>query len=224
MKFYQVGGSIRDALLNLQPHDIDYAVEAESYDAMKNYLLEQNYTIHKENSHYGSLTAKCPITNITCDYTICRIDGPYLNFRGPSSFKVGSIKEDLFRRDFTMNAIAKIDEELYDPYHGIKDINQRLIRCVGHTGEKLLEDPLRGLRALRFAIVKNFRINEDILTVLNSDDYINRLLTLSEHLIRNELQKMFSHDTVKSLSLLSSLNVKLLSMIFKSIQLLPKII
>ena len=224
MKFYIVGGSIRDELLNLQPHDIDYAVEAESYEAMKKYLVEQNYTIYKENSIYASLTAKCPITNITCDYTLCRIDGPYLNFRGPSFYKIGNIKEDLFRRDFTMNAIAKIDNDLYDPYHGIEDIHQRLIRCIGNTEEKLLEDPLRGLRALRFAIVKDFRIHDHILTVLNSDAYMERLKTLSKHLIRNELLKMFLHDTVKSLSLLSSLNVNVLSIIFKNIQLLPKII
>lgn len=213
IKFYLVGGSIRDKILGLIPSDIDYAVEAKSYDQFKNYLINHNFEIYVENPKYGSLTAKCPLTKVVSDYTLCRKDGVYSDFRRPDSIEVSTILEDLSRRDFTMNAIAKINDMYLDPFGGIADINNRLIKCVGSPFEKLTEDPLRGLRALRFSITKNFNISLDILDIINTEPFITNFKTLTKEIIQIELQKMFQFNTIKTIKLLSILSNEFLEVL-----------
>ena len=85
MKIYLVGGTIRDELLGHSPTDIDYAVEAESYEHMKKHLIDHNYHIYVEKKEFGCIKAKCPITNIVGDFTLCRKDGYYSDSRRPDS-------------------------------------------------------------------------------------------------------------------------------------------
>lgn len=221
IKFYLVGGSIRDEILGLIPSDIDYSVEAESYDQFKNYLINHKFEIYVETPKYGSLRAKCPLTKVVSDYTLCRKDGAYSDYRRPDSIEVSNIFEDLSRRDFTMNAIAKINNTYIDPFDGMADINKKLIKCVGSPFKKLTEDPLRGLRALRFSITKNFNINLDILEIINTETFISNFKTLAKEIIQTELHKMFQFNTIKTIKLLSSLSNEFLEVLLPEIWLLP---
>lgn len=227
IKFYLVGGCVRDEILGHKPNDIDYSVEAKSFEHMKRHLSENNFKIYVERPEYGTLKAKCPVSGLVSDYTLCRKDGTYSDGRRPDSIEITNIKNDLSRRDFTINAIAKIEHndgkmEYYDPFNGIKDIEDKYIRCVGSTYDRLTEDPLRGLRALRFSITKGFLIDPEIFTVMSSDVFKEKFKTLAKERIQTELTKMFKCDTRASMTLLCSLDTTLFSSILpEEIWLMP---
>jgi len=146
MKLYQVGGSVRDILLtpNSIPKDIDYAVEAESFEEMRETLIGRGFQIFLEKSEFLIIRAKCPRTNHVYDFSMCREDGVYSDARHPDTVTPCSIYTDLSRRDFTINAIA-IDEDnqILDPHKGQEDIDTMTLRCVGVARDRLREDSLR---------------------------------------------------------------------------------
>lgn len=201
IKIYQVGGSVRDLLLGIKSKDIDYAVES-SYDEMKSYILERG-EIFLEKPEFG--TIRCRVNGEVADYSICRVDGNYSDGRRPDSIKPASIYDDLSRRDFTMNAIA-IDEDgnILDPYNGRNHIDNRIIVCVNNTYDRMREDALRMLRALRFSITKQMWLDTEIVEFLCWSDNINLLRNVSTERIREELYKMFSCDTYQTLKILSN--------------------
>lgn len=201
IKIYQVGGSVRDLLLGIKSKDIDYAVES-SYDEMKSYILERG-EIFLEKPEFG--TIRCRVNGEVADYSICRSDGKYLDGRRPDSIKPASIYDDLSRRDFTMNAIA-IDEDgnILDPYNGRNHIDNRIIVCVNNTYDRMREDALRMLRALRFSITKQMWLDTEIVEFLCWSDNINLLRNVSTERIREELYKMFSCDTYQTLKILGN--------------------
>lgn len=120
---------------------------------------------------------------------------------------MADIKSDLSRRDFTINAIAKLKhgEEYFDPFGGREDIERNLIRCVGSAKERLSEDPLRGLRAIRFMVTKGFNIDHDIWEAMADNKFKNNFETLTKERVREELFKMFKYDTLSSLEALNKL-------------------
>lgn len=198
VKLYKVGGCVRDEILGLKSKDIDYAVTASSYEEMKNYLISLEANIFLEKPEY--LTIRAKVKGEDADFVLCRKDGAYSDGRRPDSVEMGTIEDDLARRDFTMNAIA-IDEDgkYIDPFNGIQDIKNSVIKCVGST-ERLLEDSLRMLRALRFLITKKFSIHRDISNVIWTDYQL--LKNISRERIYEELNKMFAHDTNSTFSLM----------------------
>lgn len=147
MKIYQVGGSVRDKFLDIKSNDIDFAVEANSYDIMYKYL-EKNYIIVFENKKFFTVKVRGK-NGLYYDFVLCRKENSYSDGRHPDLVKMGTIIDDLARRDFTMNAIA-IDDQgtIIDPFGGQDDIANKVIRCVGST-DRLLEDSLRLIRAIR---------------------------------------------------------------------------
>jgi tRNA nucleotidyltransferase (CCA-adding enzyme) len=227
IRFYLVGGCVRDEILGHTPNDIDYSVEAESFEHLKRHLSSNNFEIYIEKPEFGTLKAKCPDTNIVADYSLCRKDGVYSDLRRPDSIELTDIKNDLSRRDFTINAIAKLkhdngEMEYYDPFNGMEDIEKKFIQCVGSTHSRLSEDPLRGLRALRFSVTKGFDIHHEIIETLSTNEFIENFKTLAKERIQIELTKMFKHDTVESIKLLSGLDPELLNALFaNNIWLLP---
>jgi tRNA nucleotidyltransferase (CCA-adding enzyme) len=205
MKIYQVGGSVRDSFLGIKSKDIDYAVEASSYDEMREYILSTNGEIFLENPEFFTIRAKWSIDKKNkepCDFVLCRKEGSYSDNRHPDNVEVGTIFDDLARRDFTINAIAINVEtqEIIDPFGGIKDIEDKIIQCVGNPDLRFKEDALRILRALRFAITKNFKIAylTDICMSIN----MHLLSNISSERIREELHKMFKFDTNKSVTVI----------------------
>lgn len=217
MKFYTVGGCIRDEIIGRNSNDIDYSVEG-SYDELYEYLIDNDYKILLEKKEF--LTIKAKKNNKTVDFVICRKDGFYSDYRHPDNVKLGTIYNDLSRRDFTMNAIAKdVNNNYIDPYFGKLDIKNKLIRCVGNI-DRLKEDSLRMIRALRFHIILNFKLHDDIIKALHDDEYVNLLHFINENRICYELTKCFAYNTYKTLYTLNQYP-KICKIIFEKIKLRP---
>ncbi len=199
VKIWRVGGVNRDEILGLQNKDVDYAVECSSYQHMKDYIINIGGTIFLESPEF--VTIRSRIGKETADYVLCRKESKYSDGRHPDKIEAGTIFDDLNRRDFKMNAIAKDEDgKYYDPFNGIKDIENRLISCVGNTYDRITEDYLRLLRAARFSITKQFRIHGEIKDMF----YDNSILTefqksILRDRIREELYKMFKYDTKQSM-------------------------
>jgi len=204
IKFYQVGGSVRDELMGLKSNDIDYAVEAPSFEHMRQAIIDRGGEIFLETPRYFTIRAKVPQLGCT-DYVLCRKDGGYSDGRRPDEVCAGTLLDDLSRRDFTINAIAKgEDGEIFDPFDGQIDIQRRIIRCVGDTKERFKEDSLRLVRAFRFAMTKNFSISGDIRECLRCGYILSGLKNVSAERIREELTKCFAHDSLGTLRLFHS--------------------
>lgn len=223
---YLVGGAVREIIRGFPEKikDWDFACESESFDEMREYLIERGFEIFLETPQYFTIRARAPkdkfefagidMTGKTFDFTLCRSEGEYTDGRRPDSVQVGTIKQDLARRDFTMNAIALTAAGgIIDPFDGAKDIRCGYIRCVGST-ERLREDSLRMLRAIRFAIQLNFDLSNEIVGFLYDSNNAELLENISEERIREELTKCFKANTLETLYYLQSYHV-LAQVIFK---------
>lgn len=179
---YAVGGCVRDTLMGRSPHDWDVATSASCEQVAA--LFERTVPTGLK---YGTVTVLLPGGG--AEVTTFRRDGAYLNGRQPESVAfVTDIREDLSRRDFTVNAMAMDGAgEIVDPFGGREDIRRRVIRCVGEPERRFAEDALRMARAVRFAAVLGFRIDGATLAALR------RLAPLAEKLsaerVLAELQK-----------------------------------
>jgi tRNA nucleotidyltransferase/poly(A) polymerase len=134
---------------------------------------------------------------ITSDFVLCRKDGAYSDGRHPEVVSVGTIYDDLKRRDFTINALAK-DEAgiIIDPHGGKVDLEAGILKCVGDPRDRFSEDGLRMIRAIRFAVTKELEIHYEIDGLLQDEDFFKpRLKGVSIERIREELTKAFSYDT-----------------------------
>lgn len=195
VNLYRVGGSVRDEILGVKSKDIDYAVEAKSYDEMVDWIKSKG-KIYLETPQYFTVRAK--VDGVDADFVLCRKDGEYKDGRRPETVEVGDIYDDLARRDFTMNAIAvDISTARYiDPYNGWQDTRNGLIRCVGDAEKRFTEDGLRMLRAVRFSITKQMRLDDSIKTFLNDYDFVkDNLSGVSDDRIRDEMNKCFMFST-----------------------------
>ena len=187
---YVVGGSIRNFLLNLPIKDYDIATSATPEEVEKLFDI----TI-PTGVQYGTTTVVCRKKNKSyfCEVTTYRTEFGYSDRRHPDKIEFSSnILEDLARRDFTMNAIAyDIGTQSYiDPYNGIKDIEDRLIRCVNKPSTRFEEDSLRMFRACRFAGQLGFKIENNTRDALIQLGYILPLPSMER--VLNELNLTFS--------------------------------
>lgn len=203
MKLFKVGGAVRDEILGIPSKDMDFAVEAPSFEAMRDGVLAMGGTIFVENPEFLTIRAKVPAFG-AADFVLARKDGEYSDGRRPDSVTPGTIFDDLARRDFTMNAIA-VDMQTgktIDPFNGVRAINNRIIIAVGSAENRLTEDPLRMIRAIRFSITKGMSIDQAIRNVINNRSSINLLRGVSRERIGDEVDRMFSSDTLASLRIL----------------------
>lgn len=207
IKFYEVGGSIRDELLGFKSKDKDYCVEAPSYEDMRDEVIRRGGIIYLEKPEYLTIRAKVlPFGD--CDFVLCRKDGSYYDGRHPDSVEPGTILDDLRRRDFTVNAIAKDENgNLIDPHNGLQDINDRLLRCVGVAKDRFEEDRLRVIRAIRFSITKKLTIHGSIDSCLYLNPELLDLKGISVDRLRVELLKCFEFDTARTLQELRFYNL-----------------
>ena len=138
---FLVGGCVRDALLGIPCDDFDIATSAKPKDIKK---------LFPKCRAVGQAFAVMLVDGI--EVATFRNDGTYSDYRHPDSITYAdSIEEDLSRRDFTVNAMAYDGEKITDPYDGRSDLENRIIRFVRNARERMREDPLRALRACRFA-------------------------------------------------------------------------
>ena len=234
MEMYMVGGAVRDEILGVPTKDIDFSVVLTGnekawhsmggnnpFTVMERELKALGFEIFQSKPEYLTIRARFPrystrgsgfvmpqrYSGKTADFVLARKEGGYRDGRRPDIVEPGTLLDDLARRDFTMNAIAKDkDGTLIDPFGGVDDMAAGVIKCVGKPFDRIIkEDALRGLRAMRFAITKGFVIDESIEEVLKSWQFREALSrgSVSAERIREELEKMFAADTVYALVLIN---------------------
>lgn len=154
---YVVGGCVRDSLLGLTPKDWDLCTSATPEEMRR--VFSSCHVVETGLKH-GTLTVV--LDHIPYEVTTYRVDGAYTDHRHPDGVTfVADVKEDLARRDFTVNAMAyHPDKGLVDAFGGQEDLHGGVIRCVGEAERRFNEDALRILRALRFASTYGFTIDE----------------------------------------------------------------
>lgn len=194
---FLVGGFVRDLLLNRPTHDIDCATNAYPDEIEKVFRLYKQSSIGKD---HGTIGIK--VNDVWIEITTYRIDDETSDHRHPKSVKfTPSLKEDVLRRDFTINALAiNLKLELFDYVQGQIDIQNRVIRCVGNPEKRFFEDSLRILRAIRFACQLDFEIEKNSLLEMHKHRYL--LNTLAVERIYQEFKLILESDLIyKSLSL-----------------------
>ena len=182
---YAVGGCIRDSLLGKVPNDWDICTDC-SPAVMKE--ISQKYRTIETGIKHGTLTVL--IDTELVEITTFRTDGEYENHRKPAKVEfVDDLYCDLERRDFTINAMCcRKPTEIIDFYGGQKDLDNKLIRCVGNASQRFEEDALRILRALRFASVLDFEIHNDTKKAMFEKKQL--LQCISGERISEELKKL----------------------------------
>src|SRR3989338_3770667 len=151
---YVVGGCLRDLLLHNEPKD---------WDVTTNALPEQIQTVFAKSLYlnaFGTVTVRSG--ELEVEVTTYRADGAYSDHRHPDQVKFGvSLKEDLARRDFTVNALAYNGDQIIDECSGQPDLQQGIIRAAGDPSLRFQEDALRMMRAIRFASQLRFYIEPE---------------------------------------------------------------
>ncbi len=199
---YLVGGCLRNLIRSQKPKDWDIATSA----SPENIISLFPKTFYENN--FGTVGVidewETDETLKKIEITPFRIEKDYQDKRHPEMIEwAKTIEEDLARRDFTMNAIAyqPIKDKLIDPHGGIKDIKDMIISCVGVPDERLSEDPLRILRAIRFSAELGFSIEkETFLAIQKNSDLLKHV---SRERIRDEFSKIILSDHPRDALILS---------------------
>ncbi|MFA5995169.1 MAG: HD domain-containing protein [Patescibacteria group bacterium] len=191
---YVVGGCLRDLILGNEPKD---------WDVTTNALPKQIQAVFPKTLYlndFGTVTVRSGALDI--EVTTFRSDGQYSDFRHPDKVQFGvSLKEDLARRDFTINALAFDGNKIYDEFDGEQDIKSGLLRAVGNADERFNEDALRMLRAIRFSSQLRFKIEKHTWQAIIKNNQL--IKHVSAERIRDELIKMISaEDSLKAFWLL----------------------
>lgn len=196
-KAFVVGGCVRDSIMGLKPHDWDITTSAEPIEVTEIFEKEK-FKVLPTGIKHGTVTVM--VNNEGFEITTFRIDGEYKDGRRPNNVSfTKSIEEDLARRDFTINAIAfNPTDGLIDPFGGINDINNGVIRAVGDAKKRFEEDGLRILRAVRFCAKLNFKI--DIDTANSMLVCSHNLNNVSMERKRDELIKILLTDNPSSIN------------------------
>jgi tRNA nucleotidyltransferase (CCA-adding enzyme) len=206
-KAYIVGGYVRDYLLGINSFDVDITTDAKPNEIVEIFGLGNN------NNQYGSIRFKDSLYNY--DITTFRREIRYED-RKPIEYEyIDSIEEDVLRRDFTVNSLyMDIDGNITDMCDGQVDLENKVLRCVGNIETKMTEDPLRILRAIRFASEYGFEIEEKLLNFIKQNKIL--LDTLSYNRIKEELDIIFKNDNkevginlIKELKLADVLELKI---------------
>lgn len=180
---YAVGGCVRDSLLGRIPGDWDITTSADPYEVKQIF----SRTIDTGIKH-GTVTVMLGKDGF--EVTTYRLDGEYEDNRHPKQVEyTKNLIEDLKRRDFTINAMAyNAKDGLVDEFEGLKDLQEKKIRCVGSADQRFDEDALRILRAVRFSAQLNFTIEDETLDAIHLKAL--NLRNISAERIREELNKL----------------------------------
>ncbi|MBN1035335.1 CCA tRNA nucleotidyltransferase [Clostridium botulinum] len=185
---YIVGGCVRDSILNNIPKDWDITTKARPEEVVKLF----NKVILTGVKH-GTVTVL--INSEGYEVTTYRMDGKYEDSRHPKQVKfVSNLKEDLARRDFTINAMAYNKEDgLIDYFEGVSDLKKKVIKTVGNSEKRFSEDALRMLRAIRFSSQLDFSISNETLNSIKNLRY--NIKNISKERIREEFNKILLSST-----------------------------
>ena len=188
---YLVGGCVRDSLMGITPHDYDLASRATPEE------VSQLFKVIPTGIEHGTVTIQTP--EGLYEHTTFRSDVVSINHRKAEVKYSSTIQEDLSRRDFTINSIAySLTKGYIDPYDGLSDITNRIIRTVGNPIDRFNEDALRILRAIRFSVRYNFTIESNTLKAIKDlsvdNGYEPPILSyLSKERIHKELIQIYDY-------------------------------
>ena len=187
---YVVGGAVRDFLMEKNPHDWDIATNARPEQ-----VKELFSKVIDTGIKHGTVTVMDGGEGY--EITTYRSDGDYSDGRHPDEVVfVGSIEEDLSRRDFTINAMAmNVRGNIVDPFGGMEDIQKGMIRCVGSPDDRFSEDALRMIRAVRFESKLGFSLEENTKQAISRNT--DKLSSVSMERIRDEFTKTLVSDHPK---------------------------
>ncbi|MBQ1531473.1 MAG: CCA tRNA nucleotidyltransferase [Solobacterium sp.] len=187
---FVVGGCVRDKLMGVDVHDEDITTSILP-QKVSEIFKELGYPVIPTGIKHGTVTVL--INRKPYEITTYRIDGNYTDGRHPDSISfTADVKDDLARRDFTINAIAydPVNDEIIDPYHGIDDIKNKIVRAVGDPNDRIAEDRLRMMRAVRFAAEKGMVIEPGLYRAVRN--YAHEITSVSAERIGEELHKMMT--------------------------------
>lgn len=192
---YAVGGAVRDSLLGKEPSDWDVTTSATPDKILR---VFENYRTIPTGIKHGTVTVlfESEGKNIPIEVTTFRIDGEYKDSRHPESVDFSKdIRDDLSRRDFTVNAMAYNENDgIIDEFGGMTDIENRIIRAVGEPEKRFSEDALRILRAFRFSAQLGFEIEEK--TLEGAQKCAHLLKNIARERIGAEFKRMISSQGV----------------------------
>lgn len=199
-KAYIVGGCVRDHVMGRVPHDYDITTSATPEEVHAAFPED---TVVDTGKQFGTVTVvvrpgilegvEAPFA---CEVTTFRRESNYSDARHPDHVQfVDSLREDLSRRDFTMNAMAYSEDGIVELFGGVRDIQDRIIRTVGDPMERFYEDPLRILRGLRFVSTYGFHLSRE--TRRAAFEMAGQLEGVSRERITRELTRMLMGKYVR---------------------------
>lgn len=185
---YAVGGCVRDSLLGREPGDWDITTSASPDETKKLFARTVDTGIE-----HGTVTVLLGKEGF--EVTTYRIDGKYEDSRHPTEvIFTRNLREDLLRRDFTINAMAYNDTEgIVDIFGGMDDLKRKIIRCVGNARERFEEDALRIMRGVRFAAQLGFSLEKETKEAMT--ELAPTLEKISAERIQTELVKLLVSDS-----------------------------
>lgn len=226
IKIFEVGGCVRDEILGVASNDVDlllvgaptfevgirFASQKMGLNPISGTFKPEFLTFKASVPKNHDLRKRCK----TIDFVMARKDGFHSDGRRPDSTSPGTLLDDLERRDFTINALAKdfSTGEIIDLFGGKEDLENGVLKFVGDPMERVMEDGLRVLRGLRFQVTKDLVASEETAKVLSSKVAVNMLSRVKRERVREEMEKMLRHCPIRSMKLLSSVSPELVMAIF----------
>ena len=231
-QIFEVGGCVRDEIIGVHTNDIDFTFVLENtdqtvdegWDEMLSHLKTEGFKIFLETKDCFTVRAKFPKGHVNeglvADFVMARKEVGYIDGTRQPILELGTLEDDLTRRDFTLNALAKdLDGNIIDLFDGQTHLSQKVLITPLEPIKTFMDDPLRMIRALRFSITKGFDIHPTVWNAIFTPGLIDKLSeVVSQERIQGEVMKMMKHDTVKTLRLLSVIDKKdssLIEIMFK---------
>ena len=219
MKIFEVGGCVRDELLGLESKDIDFTVVLddtslsvdEGWDKMLKWLRSEGFSLFLETKDCFTVRGKFPKGHknegLVGDFVMSRKEVGVIPGTRKPILELGTLEDDLMRRDFTVNSLCKDEDgKIIDLFEGVYDLRTKVLRTPLDPMITLLDDPLRMLRGLRFSITKGFIIDSKLWDSMLDPRVLDKLKEVVSHeRMREEITKMMKHDTIKSLKLLNKI-------------------
>ena len=219
MKIFEVGGCVRDELLGLESKDIDFTVVLddtslsvdEGWNKMLKWLRSEGFSLFLETKDCFTVRGKFPKGHknegLVGDFVMSRKEVGVIPGTRKPILELGTLEDDLMRRDFTVNSLCKDEDgKIIDLFEGVYDLRTKVLRTPLDPMITLLDDPLRMLRGLRFSITKGFIIDSKLWDSMLDPRVLDKLKEVVSHeRMREEITKMMKHDTIKSLKLLNKI-------------------
>ncbi len=203
---FWVGGTVRDMMLGRTASDIDIATAATPVQ-IKKVLKGMELPIISIGEKFGTIATL--VEGHTIEITTYRIEDSYADSRHPDSVTfVKNVEEDAKRRDFTVNALYWDPQsgEIFDYHNGLKDLEAKKLRFIGNPSERIIEDPLRMLRAVRFAMALGFTLDATAKKAISEN--ASRIHSVAAERITAELDMIIAHENYHAgFSMLDNLGV-----------------